>query len=817
MSRRSNPTDQGTTPRRGSAMGRVVRSGVARRRVQAIVMGVAAMVAVTAMIVAGSLMIAASAPFDHAFAQQHGPHVIAQIDESKAGAAQITATGRLAGVTGTAGPYRTVTLNPLDSNGNKMGTLTMVGRSTAGGALDDLTLDSGHWATEPGEVVLSTDFENGPFALGAKLSSSDSAGATALTIVGFARSVSQSAEGWLAPAQVDAFRAAGAPGTVQMMYRFASAGTTAQINADREELGAALPTGALLGAQSYLDTRLAADESSAAQVPFITAIGALGLLMSVIIVASVVSGAVGASLRRIGILKSIGFTPGQVVRAYVAQALIPTAVGAAAGVLLGNALVLPLLHDAQQAFGTGALSVTWWVSPVAPLAVLSLVALSALAPALRAGRLRTVDVIATGRTPRGGRGQRAHGVSPARRAWGGIAARLPLPRPVTLGLAAPFARPVRTAGMLAAVVFGTMAATFAVGLTSSLSAIGVAESPGSGVAVIVDTGGHGLMTMQHPKGSGAVSVKVTSETIARVGSVVAAQSGTASSYGMAITESTAQGVSGAVRTTLYQGDSSLTATELVAGHWLTGPGQVVLPTHFLQSSGKRIGDALTLTVRGESVSLRIVGEAFAPANGGMNVFAELSDFSAVRPAIQVELYGVTLKPGVSAQEYAAPLNTALEPLGAQVIPGGNGGAHASITMLEAMAGLLTLMLVVVAGLGVLNAVVLDTRERVRDLGVCKALGMTPRQTIAQVLASVAGLGVVGGIIGVPAGVALHVFVMPIVGQAAGTGLTTPMLSVYQLGELGLLGLGGVTIALLGAMAPAGWAAKVRTAVALRTE
>ena len=32
------------------------------------------------------------------------------------------------------------------------------------------------------------------------------------------------------------------------------------------------------------------------------------------------------------------------------------------------------------------------------------------------------------------------------------------------------------------------------------------------------------------------------------------------------------------------------------------------------------------------------------------------------------------------------------------------------------------MLVSVAGLGVLNSVVLDTRERVHDLGVCKALG-----------------------------------------------------------------------------------------------
>jgi hypothetical protein len=48
-----------------------------------------------------------------------------------------------------------------------------------------------------------------------------------------------------------------------------------------------------------------------------------------------------------------------------------------------------------------------------------------------------------------------------------------------------------------------------------------------------------------------------------------------------------------------------------------------------------------------------------------------------------------------------------------------------------MAALLTLMLVSVAGLGVLNFVVLDTRERVHDLRVCKALGMSPRQTVSS--------------------------------------------------------------------------------------
>ena len=40
---------------------------------------------------------------------------------------------------------------------------------------------------------------------------------------------------------------------------------------------------------------------------------------------------------------------------------------------------------------------------------------------------------------------------------------------------------------------------------------------------------------------------------------------------------------------------------------------------------------------------------------------------------------------------------------------------------------------ILAGLGVLNAALMATRERVHDLGVFKAVGMTPGQTITMVI------------------------------------------------------------------------------------
>ena len=52
---------------------------------------------------------------------------------------------------------------------------------------------------------------------------------------------------------------------------------------------------------------------------------------------------------------------------------------------------------------------------------------------------------------------------------------------------------------------------------------------------------------------------------------------------------------------------------------------------------------------------------------------------------------------------------------------------------------------------------------------------------------------------------------------AGTNLPGVDLNVYRAPELVLLVLGGLVIAIGGALLPAGWAAKTRTATALRTE
>ncbi|MEV0116957.1 FtsX-like permease family protein [Streptomyces sp. NPDC050844] len=397
--------------------------------------------------------------------------------------------------------------------------------------------------------------------------------------------------------------------------------------------------------------------------------------------------------------------------------------------------------------------------------------------------------------------------------------RLPLPRPVTYGLATPFTHPVRTLAMLLAVAFGTVAAAFAVGLTSSLTAIGTSQDPENRAAVTVTTTKATNVAPPpppphaHAGGSMADTYEPKVADPAKVRSAIKSQAGTGSYYGTSQAEAAVAGISGSVQVSLYEGDARSGSYEMISGHWLTGTGQVVVPTRFLEMTSTKIGDTVRVTYEKEAADLRIVGESFDTSGSELQIHADMADFASAAPSS----FLVEVKSGVAADEYARKLAAVVRPLGGDATTNASSGQDGVILIMSAMAVLLTLMLVFVAGLGVLNSVVLDTRERVHDLGVCKAIGMSPRQTMSLVLASVAVIGTIGGLIGVPAGYALHGLVMPVMGRAVGTGLPSEVLDVYDPVQLLLLGLGGIMLAMLGALLPAGWAAKARTATALRTE
>jgi len=86
---------------------RAARGGLSGRRVQAMVIGLVLLVSTAASTLALGLLVDANAPFDHAFAAQHGSEVTAT---AKATTAQLAATTHLPGVTAAAAPFPETTV-----------------------------------------------------------------------------------------------------------------------------------------------------------------------------------------------------------------------------------------------------------------------------------------------------------------------------------------------------------------------------------------------------------------------------------------------------------------------------------------------------------------------------------------------------------------------------------------------------------------------------------------------------------------------------------------------------------------------------------
>jgi putative ABC transport system permease protein len=785
-----------------SALSRVVRSGVGRRRVQTVVIGLVVMIAVTAAVLGGSLMVASSAPFERAFAQQNGAHLTAQFDAAKTTAAQLSASANATGVIAAAGPFRTAVITPV-TRGRPTRSITVAGRADPGGPVDAIKPTKGRWVTGPGEIVLHNDGripESLQPKVGDVLQMPDLPGSPTLTVVGVARSVSETAGGWVVPEQIAALTAKGTSGGYQMLYRLAAADTVAQVEAGRAAVQASVPAAAMTGTRSWLTTRTNSAGTTVLFVPFLIAFGVLGVLMAVLIIGNVIAGAVSTATRRIGILKALGFTPNEVVRAYTIQALIPAAIGAMLGVVAGNLLTIPVLAQTNELYGTADSGVAPWVDAVVLAGALALVTVTAWAAASRAGRLRTVDVLAVGRTPGFGRGHWA-----AR-----LTARLPLPRPVTLGLAHPFARALRSATIVAAIAFAAAAATFAAGLASSLNEVQALESHGE---VVIHPG---VPPSVAAEGGPRIGEPPPAPDPAAIVQAITAQPGTSGWSGVTITEVTATGLTDSLEVLAFTGDNSSYGYRMVSGSWFTQPGEIVVATPFLTATRTQVGDTIVLTDRGTQISVRIVGEVFNVENRGMQILTAAATFAVAEPDLRATTYNIALKPGTDAAGYASALNTALTGLGATAMTAENDTAE-FVLVINTLTSLLTLLLITVAALGVLNMVVLETSERVHDLGVHKALGMTPRQTIAMVIASVVVTGLIGGAIGAPAGVVLQRMIVGEMGRITGFTLPASVINIYQPAELMLFGLGGLFIAIFGALLPAGWAARTRTATALRTE
>ncbi|WP_369173317.1 ABC transporter permease [Streptomyces sp. R28] len=174
---------------------------------------------------------------------------------------------------------------------------------------------------------------------------------------------------------------------------------------------------------------------------------------------------------------------------------------------------------------------------------------------------------------------------------------------------------------------------------------------------------------------------------------------------------------------------------------------------FLRQNGVRVGDRVSLEKGGRTEAVLVVGE-FMQSNARV-VAAGWSTLTALAPHEKPISYHVGLRDGSDPAAYARAARAADPGITPDV-----RGSNAITQTVMGSASALTLMPAVVASLGVFNTVVLNTRDRRRDLGMPKSIGMTPRQVTVMTVTSMAVLGAIGSLLGIPLGVAGYDLVVP---------------------------------------------------------
>jgi putative ABC transport system permease protein len=251
---------------------------------------------------------------------------------------------------------------------------------------------------------------------------------------------------------------------------------------------------------------------------------------------------------------------------------------------------------------------------------------------------------------------------------------------------------------------------------------------------------------------------------------------------------------------------------MISGHWPTAPGEIAVNTEFLTQTGLRTGDQLTITVRGRPVPVQIAGQVYDP--NGPSIYMSWQTLGGTAAGIRATYYAIGLRPGTNAHAYLASLSGTLGPgFGAHTTQTSTGGAADSSALITLLAELLAAL----AALGVLTCVLILTREHVHDLGIFKAVGMTPRQTLTMILCWVTAPAIAAAATAIPAAIYLHTLTVRAIGATTGSGAPPSAITTYHPTQLFQLAASSLAIAAIGALLPACWAASTRAVSVLRTE
>ena len=757
------------------------------RRLQAGLILLILTAAAATLTLAATIQRSMNNPWERTFTESNGAHLTFL---SASAEVDLTAISRLEGVSTTSGPFPIVGGHSLVKDHEKY-SLLLYGMSSELPDVGRPLVTEGRWLAADGEneIVLDRSFARYlSLKVGDQVEILSQQGKTTLTVVGLAVN-----SGWgLYPNWEPA-----------LVYVLQSTLTRLETDTDQwssalwvrlfdpeasqefqERAYALFPEGTIEWSVDWYSVREFTNFTIKISVLFLGVFSVFALFAVGFIVANAIGGVVLSQYREIGLLKAVGFTPGQVTLLFLVEHLGLGLVAGVAGLFLGTAIAPLFLRPTAELLNAPAMPV---YDPALYLAVLVgvevIVALFTIWPAWRGGRIGTVQAITVGFARVRSKSSRL-----AR-----LATRLRLPPVVALGVKDAFARPLRALLTIAGLALTVLTVTFSLGMETSIQVFsrdpalrGIPYDMSVARGYLPDAEARRILEA-HPEVSAYYSVTWGSAQVA--------------------------GKTGSINTRALSGAYDQFRIIVPEGRMFAAPGEAVVGQGLLDRLGLKVGDELRLTMDGKPLDLRIVGRYVEMNNMGQMAMYSLETLQQVDPQAEPDSYALKLTPGADAQALeAALLRESSDQFNVEMV---DKDPPEEIGQVRVVIFGLNIVLVSIGLISLFNTTLLGVRERMRDFGILKTVGLTPRQIMANVMTGMSLLALLAVLVGIPLGLIVTRLLFDYLGRQMGMGAELGMIPPWW--WLALLAPGALLVSILGSVIPARQAAQARVVEVLRYE
>ncbi len=509
-----------------------------------------------------------------------------------------------------------------------------------------------------------------------------------------------------------------------------------------------------------INTESAADPFIGSVVLILTGFGVVILLLSGFLVVNAMSALITQQVPQIGVMKLIGARRGQIMALYLTTVLIygllavvlalPLA-GLTARLLMSQ-LVEPLLNVRVESYSIGLpfLLAQAAVGLLLPLA-------AGLAPVIRGTRVTTHQALNDV-----GMGGGASGRGFTERLLARVQQIRRIERPVLLAIRNTLRHKGRLAQTLVVLVFGTalFVSVFSVRASVDATLDAFMRFHRYDVSVVMEQGE--LITR----------LEAAAREVPHVDAVEVWSSGGATRVRADDTESNP------FRVVAVPPETSFMDPELISGQWLPAagsiPNAVVVNSDLVDDErGVDVGREIVLDVDGRESTWRVVGIVSTESRGAA-VYVHRDDYAyAVRLAGQGNRVQVRIAQGahVTQDEMAVQLREHLDAVGLKVSETQTAEVTQTennllFTIVVAFLILMALLLAAVGGLGLSTTMSINMMERVREVGVLRAIGASNASVRGIVLAE----GIAMSVISWVAGVFLSLLLAPVFSDQLGLAL-----------------------------------------------